>query len=104
MNDKELLEAAAKVAGFGLLFEFSEHGFDAKKHGVWKNEDIGSPWNPLVNLPDAMRLAELIGVRPMLGMVEHADGSLTVENDLSDPEAATCRAIVRAAAEIGKGL
>ena len=104
MDDKELLQLAAKAAGFSLLFEFSEHGFDAKKHGVWKNEEIGSPWNPLSDFRDAMKLSELIGVRVGLGAVEHADGSMTVENDLSDPEAATCRAIVRAAAEIGKRM
>ena len=104
MGDKELLQLAAKAAGFSLLFEYSDGEFDAKKHGVWVNEDVGTPWNALTDIYDALRLAKALGLRPMLGAVEHPDGSMTVENDVSDRDLSTCRAIVRAAAEIGKQL
>jgi hypothetical protein len=86
MNDKELLEFAAKAAG--VEDEMLVFGW----------------WNPLTDDGDALRLAV------KLSFDIHVDSNLTeviylnetTEAHLGDPYSATRRAIVRAAAEIGK--
>ena len=99
MTDRELLEAAAKAAGI---------------RGLWVDVglNIGSDanpiiWNPLTDDGDALRLAVRLRITP------HIDGNLTdaestagfaTEAHLDDPYAATRRAIVRAAAEIGRNM
>jgi hypothetical protein len=121
MTDRELLERAAKAAG--IDGEWKDHG------GVlWlMRTDFGDPWNPLTDDGDAMRLM----VRLHMEIVEiyfyHDDrcqNPTTVRrsgggkmDDLIvsfptyqeshqryDPCAATRRAIVRVAAEIGKEM
>ena len=104
-TDRELLELAAKAAGIE---------FNARRCAT------GSPalycatagwWNPLTDDGDALRLAVKLRLTP------HIDGNLTevewaeqdrggfiAEPHIDDPYAATRRAIVRAAAEIGKGV
>jgi hypothetical protein len=105
MNDRELLEAAAKAAGI-----------------VWDHEECGTlwllnplrPWNPLTDDGDALRLAvklcmsvtntiirTSILVRPDPEFGDWIDAS---EPHNHDPYAATRRAIVRAAAEIGRSM
>ena len=106
MNDKELLELAAKAAelkscGYNRMGGLSIAYDDGSGElGVYTN------WNPLTDDGDALRLAVKLG---MLGDTDKFFG--LVENNYalgkwnsSDPYAATRRAIVRAAAEIGREM
>lgn len=100
MTDRELLELAAKAAGYV----------------TWDGKDVCSMccptpsgsikwWQPLTDDGDALRLAVSLKITP------HIDGNLTdaesvagfsTEPHFEDPYAATRRAIVRAAAEMAK--
>jgi len=105
MTDRELLELAAKAAG---ELTPSWYGNDAYFDGVL------SRWNPLDDDGDALQLA----VKLRIDLDQYADsvrclrsedfddweGTEAVENLGQDPCAATRRAIVRAAAEIGKDM
>jgi hypothetical protein len=110
MTDRELLELAAQAAG--LEFDptvKAAHGLMVVRDGaVCQSDQV--LWNPLTDDGDALRLA----VQLSLWIGQHDDG-VTVsdlyarinhegveENFNNDPCAATRRAIVRAAAEIGK--
>lgn len=111
MNDRELLEMAAKAAGIHIDKSpyngggIGNTGFDMAGNAVldWHNYKT---WNPLTDDGDAMRLAVEIYL---------FDGSLfelfkqfrleEVRKDSSRTDfEITRRAIVRAAAEIGKGV
>ena len=96
MNDRELLELAAKAAG-EPYFEHAPEG------GLYLSN--GDDWNPLEDDGDALRLAVKLNMSIAVG-VAMGDAGASTEFDLSDndPYAATRRAIVRAAAEIGKSL
>lgn len=75
MNDRQLLAQAANAAGipaYDIIYG--------------KNQ-----WNPLVNDGDALRLAVQLGIFVRLHHI----------NETDDPYAATRRAIVEAAAQIG---
>jgi hypothetical protein len=95
MTDRELLELAAKVAGKMV-----------KADGIYQFDD----WDPLTNDGDALRLAVKCGIcfGPNLdgdrAVAYGEDGRNIVELHGTDPYAATRRAIVRAAAEIGRGM
>jgi hypothetical protein len=111
MTDRELLEAAAKAAGieFGWIHDTPR----IRAEMGW------TPWNPLTDDGDALRLAVKLGftVGPHLGATyagvapcpdDFEDGKLPIriaQMHNGDPLAATRRAIVRAAAaaEIGNG-
>ncbi len=108
MTDKELLEMAARAAGIGKL-TFSELG-----RVSYRKDDYpgGTFWNPLISDGDALRLAVKLGLtighylntRECVVTPTYSDepiGNCFYDND---PYAATRRAIVRAAAEIGKTL
>jgi hypothetical protein len=96
MNDKELLELAAKAAGIAdgnVLWDF----------------DQGKEWRPLTDDGDALRLAvnlnitiKVYGGNAMC--YDIADNFLADWVDAEYPYAATRRAIVRAAAAIGKEM
>jgi hypothetical protein len=88
MTDRELLELAAKAAG---ELTPSWYGNDAYFDGVL------SRWNPLTDDGDALRLA--VKIKWVPSRVEVVGLSMN-----EDPYAATRRAIVRAAAEIGRGM
>lgn len=106
MTDRELLEMAAKAAG--------------KANGTWfdgwsdDGRETGTFWNPLTDDGDALRLAVKLGIAvyppedPMDDATVHVDGEEShwiSEPALDgDPYAATRRAIVRAAAEIGRAM
>ena len=101
-TDRELLELAAKAAGISL------RDLD-DRWDCWEAEPIliHRGWNPLTDDGDAMRLVV------MLGMCIKRDDPLSVwvANNMvesffnaRDPYAAARRAIVRAAAEIGKSM
>lgn len=112
MTDRELLEYAAKAAGFKINKERQ-----AERDSLISPENtglyIGSIailWNPLIDSGDALRLAVKLEMS-----INHysttskgndrvaANNAPTVTYD-GDPYAATRRAIVLAAAEIGKGM
>ena len=96
MLDKELLELAAKAAGITVNFDRARRDW---------------AWNPLDDDGDALRLAVKLGMQvyiwqPNDGLGTHYTeiNRKFVEGHKDDPQSATRRAIVRAAAEIGKGL
>lgn len=100
MDDRELLELAAKAAGIGLAWS-TDPDQSPRETADWQT------WNPLTDDGDALRLSVKLGID-----ITHAFDTRTVsaENTAGyvaegvDPYAATRRAIVRAAAEIGKGM
>ena len=112
-TDRELLEMAAKAA------EIKSTGWINKSHewfqcdGVGFNDeyDCQQLWNPLTDDGDALRLAVKLGMTVLI----HRDMALAESGarafqarEKATPdysiETATRRAIVRAAAEIGKGV
>ena len=108
MSDRELLELAAKAAG--IKPDWYERGI-AINHGLGKddyhNDAWVDVWNPLADDGDAFRLAVNLGIDIGWGWDENNKPSVVLiyEHvvDLgNDPYAATRRAIVRAAAEIGR--
>lgn len=101
MTDRELLELAAKAAGY----EYAKHG------GYIVVDGIPGNWNPLTNDGDALRLAVRLKIdvahtnihAPQVHAL--ADAKVQVWEEIKDdPDAATRRAIVRAAAEIGRNM
>lgn len=105
MNDRELLEMAAKAAGIELVGWLNEVDATAKTaSGVWE---------PLYDDGDAFRLAVRLEIE-----IEHAELAVIathraynwgwlgegVNEDYGDRYAATRRVIVRAAAEIGRNM
>lgn len=116
ITDKELLTCAAKAAfDRRVFFEYNENGFDSAIHKSWLEEiesGIGFPWNPLANDGDAFQLMVKLSirVRPYVGnecdftTVTFDDHDIIILDHNDDALAATRRAIVRAAAEIGKGI
>lgn len=111
MTDKELLIAAAKAAGIPHRWNHFWGGMyvrrDDEKGEGWLS-DIG--WNPLTDDGDALRLAVRLcmelSIDPRTAWAM-ADGDLGAGKACEvgdDPLAATRRAIVRAAAEIGRSM
>ena len=106
MTDRELLELAAKAAGDEIQWDGVEACWYMDKT-EWNNPE----WNPLVSDGDALRLAVKLGLSIITGtykvvceyIPQEDSGNITVHEHLNDDAcAATRRAIVRAAAEIGK--
>ena len=104
MNDRELLELAAKAAG---------HAID--RIDAMHDPEDWACWNPLEDDGDALRLAELCS----LTVCMNGTGTVSACDDYNKAEvfatqsihdcggsriAATRRAIVRAAAEIGRSM
>lgn len=105
MNDKELLEMAAKAAGIEL-----GEWYDSSNAFIHVISHKSPWWNPLTDDGDALRLAVSLGLCIMFDrdsvQVSSSDGgeyctAFSLETANSS-EGATRRAIVRAAAEIGK--
>lgn len=110
-NDRELLEMAAKAAGLKPV----EAMWHPRAGLVWVKRVDGirteNGWNPLTDDGDALRLAVTLRItveltaRTVLAAADGAPPSADVLDLLgADPSAATRRAIVRAAAEIGKAM
>lgn len=112
MNDHELLELAAKAAGYEKDWHWNHH-FIMSAGGSVKEGNSWVTWNPLTDDGDALRLAVKLELNLWIGAggtdAEHDDYPLKTVTQIcdhltGDPYAATRRAIVRAAAEIGKGM
>lgn len=113
MTDREMLELAAKAAGYGVEWDAGESCF----WGYYPDEirDVDCPWNPLNDDGDALRLAVKLklAIRPLdkCVFVESDPETLLGQSQFSELEmygsdayAATRRAIVRAAAAIGQSM
>ena len=105
-NDRELLEQAAKAAGIeGKIREIQVTYTTETRIGIGKNR-----WNPLESDADALRLAVKLQIsvfnNEFVSWVAVGKPQMVTAEELhnNDPCAATRRAIVRAAAEIGKGI
>jgi len=99
MNDRELLELAAKAAGRGSQWWMESQ---------WNGAD--REWNPLTDDGDALRLAVeleidlIVGTGSKFVVARYTSFQLNDYFYTQDKLNATRRAIVRAAAEIGKGM
>lgn len=126
MTDSKLLELAAKAAGIEICWpekyvtvRVNNWGDDDKElqpaPHLTKGDFVGKPWNPLTDDGDALRLA--VALKLNVGVTDKdEDGyaraivscfirSVQIRETLNDdPCAVTRRAIVRAAAEVSKGL
>ena len=99
-NDRELLENAAKAAGMTL-------GKHTQKD--WAFTHGGKEWNPLTDDGDALRLAVKLrmsvkNTEIRASVIAERAWVVTTEPHGDDPLAATRRAIVRAAAELGRSM
>jgi hypothetical protein len=118
MTDREVLELAAKAAGFGdpqICWTESEYPPKSGKQGaLWNyvgHMDTAELWNPLTDDGDALRLAVQLGL-----FIQINSGSATAwkwrgenwyeqaSDNADDMSATTRRAITRAAAEIGRNM
>lgn len=103
MTDRELLELAAKAAGYDYN----------PRNGVIVADGIPGNWNPLTDDGDALRLANALGISiihtyclddaPVVKVGYYSEHENLEERPaFPDQNKETRRAIVRAAAEIGK--
>jgi len=106
MNDRELLELAARAAGYDVA-RHSDDGASLLLFGVQE------PWNPLTDDGDALRLAVKVGILiapPAYNggwqatASAKADETAWIDDTSGSHEESTRRAIVRASAEIGKAM
>lgn len=122
MDDRKLLELAAKAAGMHKLTEWSDGiwDHDSPHYGYPALHEAGpggacGSWNPLTDDGDALRLAFALGMSVDAGacMIDYAvpdadDEELetleTLEFEHGGDIANLRRAIVRAAAEIGRAM
>lgn len=97
MTDRELLELAAKAAGITWTRDYKDGPLIVMM-------PFTREWNPLTDDGDALRLAVKVLNWPHGGQAfDNAVTAMYAVGELpKDPYAATRRAIVRAAAEIGK--
>ena len=101
MGDRELLELAAKAAGI----EFNDKRVCYPSPDLYIGPKNGRGWwNPLTDDGDALRLAVKLRLDVCISVcrVGGEDGWYNAEADEIGIEAATRRAIVKAAAEIGR--
>ena len=125
MTDRELLELAAKAAGIVGTYQHWEDSRGCVSRGIAPDGSSGRDlWNPLTDDGDALRLAVKLGISTLPYPVYNHDerhsvmakqrrrsDTLSEHNPTevieiygNDQYAATRRAIVRAAAEIGKAM
>ena len=107
LADRELLELAAKAAGYVIEGDadrlVAQPGHFAGGFSILNDRGGSSLWNPLYDDGDALRLAVRLGIlsrhnNDMLNTLIEAEQKYNLR------DAATRRAIVRAAAEIGKEM
>ena len=107
MNDVELLDLAAKA--------YASQDIKKLNFGAWFNGARGAYWNPLADDGDALRLAVELKINLTYLAKENECNHAVAANDVKEwagnggrvavgpgYAVATRRAIVRAAAEIGK--
>lgn len=118
MTDRELLELAAKAVGYKLEFEPDDSPFPGAAFTYDADPDgCLTIWNPLTDDGDALRLAGTLKLSVTQIPAEDGDGPCIFVSDEksrdldweeveeeSERQSAIRRAIVRAAAEIGKGM
>jgi hypothetical protein len=111
ITDLELLKLAAKAAGIERdedgEFCIQPHQDDCR----WWDDDFctcGAIWNPLDDDGDALRLAVKLGfcvnIKERCVVAGNSPTNDWQQPHGDDPYAATRRAIVRAAAEIGRNM
>lgn len=111
MTDRELLDLAAKAAGMAVVPCTCDHPKWPLKHGAAKGGRRGH-WNPLEDDGDALRLAvklrldvlfstDVVGVMASTGAEIEPYGLIPYSGDDAKD---TRRAIVSAAAEIGRSM
>lgn len=110
MSNRELLELAAKAAGYAVVWNenwqcFMHRNPTPDAHGVMRH-----PWTPDADDGDALRLAVKMELGPLISsnfvyVKRYYDDTPILREPLgTDSYAATRHAIVRAAAEIGKAM
>ena len=107
-TDRELLELAAKAAGYTI----EENGNDSEGHPWFWCHQLNDNWNPLLDDGGALRLAVKLNmtVRCYMGTtcvqigVPGQPNAYEEVTNHADPYTATRRAIVLAAAEIGRNM
>lgn len=105
MDDRALLEAAAKAAGMETRFDRATSMFRARFPG---SGDTFPVWNPFHDDGDALRLAVKLGIG-LAGSESHVWACKLRMCDIHEPRgsdsyAATRRAIVRAAAAMAAAV
>lgn len=103
MTDRELLELAAKAAGITLEWD----GNPEEWMPMYYEGKTYHSWNPIDDDGDALRLAVKLGMGVCFGsnyVIVRGSVQMPTVNNADDPYAATRRAIVRAAAEIGRAM
>ena len=113
-TDRELLELAAKAAGLQVEWRERRTGrvaeFGCIKYQTISGFMVGAtPWNPITDDGDALRLAVKLRLFPYLMLMGKSIGFDEIDMYIreefeQDPYAATRRAIVRAAAAIGEKM
>lgn len=105
MDNRKLLEMAAKAAGIAVKANYDMSA------GLEIATGVGRWWNPLTHDGDALRLAVKLGLdvrvyptrmEPYTGV--HGASGYVEEAHMVDAYRATRRAIVRAAAKIGRAM
>lgn len=102
MTDRELLEAAARVAGYRLEF-VPDHNGNIRIH-AWSG-DICIEWNPLTDDGDRYRLLKALKMAidfEIFEVIYLVDGNICAQSFRDDGDDA--RAVLRAAAEIGRNM
>lgn len=110
-EDRELLKAAAKAAQLIFVVINGDGAIEKRRPGILQPYVT---WNPLADDGDALRLAVkldmCLGIAPHAVALDKTSLALAPGGDEvsikhnGDPYAATRRAIVRAAAAIGKDM
>lgn len=111
MNDREMLELAAKAAGV-RLFVYGAPGYEG-----YQDQDAQKPWNPLTDYGDALRLAVKLGMcvtifkhseppATMVGYLRKTGDGANIEYAHADSDelTATRLAIVFAASDMGANM
>lgn len=101
MTDQEYIELAAKAAGIEGSWHEQNSAYASPTGWLMPN---GHTWNPLSDSGDAFELAVKLGFLVCPGQVYSGVEGFATEKNNGDILAATRLAIVRAAAEIGKGI
>jgi hypothetical protein len=109
MTDRELLEFAAKAAGYGDVWSLDAHPDVTYIGPRYAGGTVRyRVWNPLTDDGDALRLAVKLQMNVHLdsNMVDVDPDGVNWFSEAygTDRYAATRRAITRAAAEIGKAM